>query len=125
MGLTRSFNNCGGDFDESGHLRGVLLRYRGSWIPYAPGSFDVEGFSEVIRGRKEVEVLSGVARVTEPFRDISGLPFRWENKRQTCCPLDLSRWAGSDGERGLPSYPSHDIEGCAGTGPVVRTNRGI
>lgn len=82
-GFDKEFQQLWGDFDGDGDLRGVLLRYRGSWIPYAPGPFDVEGFARVIRAGREAAVLSGIDRVTEPFRGMQGLPFRWENKRRT------------------------------------------
>lgn len=74
-GFDQKFQQLWGDFDGTGKLRGVLLRYRGSWIPRAPGSFDVEGFADVIRTGREVEMLSGIDRVTEAFQGFPVCPF--------------------------------------------------
>jgi hypothetical protein len=35
--------------DETGNLKAVLLRYYKSYIPYAQGDFDVEGFATLIQ----------------------------------------------------------------------------
>lgn len=92
-GFDQEFQQLWGDFDGTGQLRAVLLRYRGNWIPWAPGPFDVEGFAEVIRTGRETEMLSGIDRVTGAFRRIPGLPFRWDNRRQT----HFARFTDADG----------------------------
>ena len=37
-----------GDFAEDGEMRGILLKYDGNFIVYAPGEFDAKGFAEII-----------------------------------------------------------------------------
>lgn len=63
-GMATDFQQLWGDFDPTGRLRAVLLRYYGSLIPYAPGDFDVDGLAEIIREHRDrVVVFSGIERV--------------------------------------------------------------
>ncbi|MFD1426430.1 GNAT family N-acetyltransferase [Kroppenstedtia sanguinis] len=100
QGLNQEFQQFWGDFDTTGQLRGVLHRYRGNWISWAPEALDVEGFAEVISTGQEIEMLSGVDRVTEQFQGIPGLPFRWEKRRQThfACLTDVDGWGQMERE---------------------------
>ncbi|SDW25694.1 hypothetical protein SAMN05444487_10278 [Marininema mesophilum] len=82
-GMETNFQDFWGDFAEEGELKGVLLRYFGSWISYAPGDFDVDGFVAIMAAHKDRDVLSGIDYVTEKFRNYKELSFDWGKKRQT------------------------------------------
>ena len=117
-GFDQEFQQLWGDFDGTGQLRAVLLRYRGNWIPWAPGPFDVEGFAEVIRTGRETEMLSGIDRVTGAFRRISRFALSLgQPAADSFCPLHRRRRAEPAGERSFPAHPAHDLGRCAGPFP--------
>lgn len=67
-GLRTEFQELWGDFDAADRLQAVLLRYYGSFIPYAPGEFDVDGLAGVLLGQKErMTAFSGLDRIIRPF----------------------------------------------------------
>jgi predicted GNAT family acetyltransferase len=65
-GYEQPFQELWGDFTEDDLLRGVLLRYHDSFIPYTKETMDVEGFSEMMRKQKDVK-LSGKTSIAEQF----------------------------------------------------------
>jgi len=67
-GFEADFQDVWGDVDADGRLRGVLLRYFGSFIPYAPGEFDLDGFAGILRDHRDrMRALSGIERVVSRF----------------------------------------------------------
>lgn len=72
-GYETEFQDLWGDFDETGKLRAVLLRYFNSFIPYAKSDFDVRGFANLILSNPEEPVISGKSAVVEKFEHIIGL----------------------------------------------------
>jgi len=55
-----------GDFDDqTDELRAVLLRYYGSFIPYAKGDFDAAGFAALMKDNPLMNQLSGKREVIE------------------------------------------------------------
>jgi len=73
-GFEADFQELWGDFDAGGRLRAVLLRYYGSFIPYAPGEFDLDGLSDLVsRQRHRLQVFSGIERVVGRFERYPGL----------------------------------------------------
>lgn len=80
-GMHTDFQELWGDFNELGELRAVLLRFYDSYIPYAPGDFDVEGLAAVISDQGIIQMLSGMDSVTKAFRPV--LPLNWSKIRQT------------------------------------------
>ncbi|SER88464.1 hypothetical protein SAMN04487944_1123 [Gracilibacillus ureilyticus] len=62
-GYEQDFQKLWGDFDESGKLKAVLLKYEKNYIPYAADSFNAEGFAAIINEDPEFSMLSGL----EPF----------------------------------------------------------
>ncbi|MBM6616543.1 GNAT family N-acetyltransferase [Bacillus suaedaesalsae] len=49
FGYDKDFQELWGEFDELNQLKAVLLRFHQSWIPYANGVFDVDGFISIIK----------------------------------------------------------------------------
>ena len=70
MGLTIRFRKLWGDFVEDDELRGILLKYDGNFIVYAPGEFDAKGFAEIINHDEKYEFISGIEQIVvklEPY----------------------------------------------------------
>ncbi|BCB05353.1 GNAT family N-acetyltransferase [Bacillus sp. KH172YL63] len=70
FGYEQDFQKIWGDFDDEENLRGVLLKYRENFIPFAVGEFDAEGFASIINGTEDYGIMSGLKRVVsevEPF----------------------------------------------------------
>jgi len=73
-GFGQEFQQLWGDFEATGRLRAVLLRYYGSFIPYAPGEFELDGLAEVLIGHRDrITAFSGIDRVIRPFETYPGL----------------------------------------------------
>jgi uncharacterized protein len=68
FGYDSYFQELWGDFSTSGELRGVLLRFYNSYIPYGKDNFDLKGFIEII-GKDPEFKLSGVEKIVERFED--------------------------------------------------------
>ncbi|GLI85340.1 N-acetyltransferase [Rossellomorea marisflavi] len=70
FGYDQDFQKVWGDFTDEGVLRGVLLRYRENYIPYAPGGYDAEGFASIINQDDEFLYISGLKEIVsklDPF----------------------------------------------------------
>ncbi|WP_027409119.1 GNAT family N-acetyltransferase [Anoxybacteroides tepidamans] len=70
FGYEQDFQELWGDFDERGALRAVLLRFYDSYIPYAPGDFDIDGLAEIMRSTSGPVTLSGKAELVEKFESL-------------------------------------------------------
>ncbi|MED0656892.1 GNAT family N-acetyltransferase [Anoxybacillus ayderensis] len=73
FGYEQEFQELWGDFDENGRLRAVLLRFYDSYIPYAPGDFDIDGFAEVMRNASHPVRLSGKTELVAKFEALLSL----------------------------------------------------
>ncbi|MFM9281877.1 GNAT family N-acetyltransferase [Paenibacillus jiagnxiensis] len=73
FGFERDFQELWGEFDAAdGRLKAILLRYDGSYLPYAEGDFDVQGFAELVLSGKKKEMMSGSSYIVDRFaREIS------------------------------------------------------
>jgi uncharacterized protein len=91
FGYDADFQEIWGELDETGSLKAVLLRYYNSFIPYAQGDFDVEGFAALIRQTSDSSfILSGKSAIVEQFEQ--WLPLG--NKRVTYfCECDTDEYA--------------------------------
>ncbi|GLH62434.1 hypothetical protein [Parageobacillus sp. G301] len=49
FGYDADFQEIWGELDGTGRLKAALLRYYNSFIPYAQGDFNVEGFAVLIQ----------------------------------------------------------------------------
>jgi predicted GNAT family acetyltransferase len=66
FGYEQEFQKVWGDFDSAGNLRGVLLKYKGNYIPYAASEdFDAEGFASIISEDGDLQMLSGLKSVAQ------------------------------------------------------------
>jgi predicted GNAT family acetyltransferase len=66
FGYEQEFQKVWGDFDSAGCLRGVLLKYKGNYIPYAASEdFDAEGFASIISEDGDLQMLSGLKSVAQ------------------------------------------------------------
>ncbi|MGC5325343.1 GNAT family N-acetyltransferase [Brevibacillus sp. SYSU BS000544] len=79
FGYEQDFQELWGEYDEDGELRAVLLRYYHSYLPYAKGEFDVEGFVSIIQKDENAEILSGKKEVVERFGPY--LPFKKQKQQ--------------------------------------------
>lgn len=67
FGYDKDFQELWGEFDETNGLKAILLRFHQSWIPYAKGEFDVDGFISIIKehvDEKQV-MLSGKEEIVQ------------------------------------------------------------
>ena len=86
-GFDTDFQCLWGQFDTSGVLEGVLLKYRESYIPYfKKENFDTSDFSNIIKAAAKDKkiILSGKGDRVEPF--ISLLP-EYQVKKMFFCEL--------------------------------------
>ncbi|WP_379151774.1 GNAT family N-acetyltransferase [Paenibacillus sp. sgz5001063] len=64
FGFEQDFMELWGEFTEAdGKLIAVLLRFFGSFLPYADGPFDAAGFAALMKESKKFEMVSGSAKV--------------------------------------------------------------
>lgn len=88
-GFYSDFQDVWGDYDAKGKLRAVLLRYFGSFIPYAPGEFDLDGFVDILRGQGDrIKTFSGIDRVIRWFETYPDL-FPESAKKRTLFFVEL------------------------------------
>ncbi|MFC4410489.1 GNAT family N-acetyltransferase [Chungangia koreensis] len=64
-GFDSAIQKVWGDFDDTGKLRGVLLKYDQNYIPYAPAEYDAQGFAEIMNGDQDFTYLSGIEEIVE------------------------------------------------------------
>lgn len=62
-GFDNPIQKLWGDVTEDDQLRGVLLKYAGNFIVYAPGEFDAEGIAEIINLDEQYEFISGIEHI--------------------------------------------------------------
>ncbi|OKP96478.1 GNAT family N-acetyltransferase [Paenibacillus sp. P46E] len=64
FGFEQDFMELWGEFRENdGRLNAVLLRFFGSFLPYADGPFDAAGFAALMKRSQKFEMVSGSAKV--------------------------------------------------------------
>lgn len=69
-GFDHPLQQLWGDFTEQGHLRGVLLKYSGNYIPYGEVGYDAKGFADIINADDQFEYISGIESIVnemEPY----------------------------------------------------------
>ncbi|KIL45116.1 GNAT family N-acetyltransferase [Jeotgalibacillus soli] len=89
-GYETDFQKVWGEFNESGELVAVLLKYEENYIPFAPGDFDAKGFAEIISSDASFSMMSGLKEITEKIEPY--ISQKLKRKRQTyyakCTSLD-------------------------------------
>lgn len=73
FGYDTDFQELWGQFTEEHELRGVLLRFHDSFIPYAAESFSLEAFASKLHGGDSPVKISGKSEVVQQFEAISTL----------------------------------------------------
>ncbi|MEH7342546.1 GNAT family N-acetyltransferase [Bacillus sp. JJ1532] len=71
-GYEQEFQKLWGEFNESGELIAVLLKYEENYIPFAVESFNAEGFAEIMSNDSAFKMMSGLKDITEkiePYLD--------------------------------------------------------
>lgn len=66
FGYETDFQQIWGEWIND-ELTAVLLRYKGNFLPYAKGPFDVQGFAEIISNDEHFQILSGKEEIVEQF----------------------------------------------------------
>jgi len=67
FGYSSEFQEIWGEFDEQDSIKAVLLRFHQSFIPYAKGEFDTEGFVSIMKRYTQPISLSGKSDIVEKF----------------------------------------------------------
>ncbi|WP_238537527.1 GNAT family N-acetyltransferase [Sporolactobacillus vineae] len=72
-----------GDFDQDDHLRSMLLRFAGNFIPYArdPKQFDGEAWARQIEQTGRLKMISGLKELTDKLTPFITRP---EKQRKLC-----------------------------------------
>ncbi|WP_187355440.1 GNAT family N-acetyltransferase [Paenibacillus tengchongensis] len=132
-GFSQEFMEVWGETEgEDGPLKAVLLRYYSSYLPYARGPFNVEGFAALIGANTKAEMISGSAQVAEAFRGqfnfrlqkqmhFSELAAMTEEVGQACRNTQITvKKAGIDDVEAICAL-TDIIEEFAGSGGGMRT----
>ncbi|MGG1400929.1 GNAT family N-acetyltransferase [Bacillus salipaludis] len=80
-GYEQEFQKLWGDFNESGELIAVLLKYEENYIPFATEAFNANGFAEIMSKDPAFKMMSGLKEITEQMEPY--LPQPYKRKRQT------------------------------------------
>lgn len=64
FGMETDFQKVWGQFNEANELVAVLLNYHSSYLPYAEGTYDAEGFASIINADPNFKAMSGLKDVT-------------------------------------------------------------
>ncbi|PLS17915.1 GNAT family N-acetyltransferase [Bacillus sp. M6-12] len=73
FGYESDFQELWAQFSEEDEITAVLLKFYNSFIPYAKGDFDAEGFADIIRSYGDTAALSGKKEIVERFEKLEGL----------------------------------------------------
>lgn len=80
-GYDQKFQKLWGEFNNSGELIAVLLKYEENYIPFATESFNAEGFAEIISNDPAFKFMSGLKEITEKIEPY--IDKQLKTKRQT------------------------------------------
>jgi uncharacterized protein len=67
FGYSSDFQELWAEFDKQNGIKAVLLRYHTSFIPYAKGEFDINGFVSIMKQYNQPISLSGKSDIVEKF----------------------------------------------------------
>ncbi|MFZ7944100.1 GNAT family N-acetyltransferase [Neobacillus sp. 19] len=67
FGYSSEFQEIWAEFDEENMIKAVILRFHQSFIPYAKGEFDTEGFVTIMKQYNQPILLSGKSDIVEQF----------------------------------------------------------
>ncbi len=70
FGYDIDFQELWAEYDENNEMIAVMLRFFSSYIPYAKGAFNVQGFANIIKEDQLFNEFSGKAAIAEQFEDL-------------------------------------------------------
>ncbi|WP_160725791.1 GNAT family N-acetyltransferase [Bacillus sp. USDA818B3_A] len=79
-GYDQDFQKLWGEFNESGELIAVLLKFEENYIPFAPGTFNARGFAEIMSSDSSFKMMSGLKEITAQIEPCLSQPCK--RKRQ-------------------------------------------
>ncbi|PLS01884.1 GNAT family N-acetyltransferase [Neobacillus cucumis] len=79
-GYEQEFQMLWGEFNESGELIAVLLKFEENYIPFASGSFNARTFAEIMYSDPSFKMLSGLKEITKQIELYLNQPYK--RKRQ-------------------------------------------
>lgn len=65
FGFEQDFQKLWGEFNSSGQLMAILLKYRSNYICYSEEKFDSKGFASIINRDPDFHELSGLKSITD------------------------------------------------------------
>lgn len=80
-GYDQEFQKVWGEFNDSGELIAVLLKYQENYIPFATNSFNAKEFAEIMSNDPDFKFMSGLKEITEKIEPF--LNKQLKTKRQT------------------------------------------
>ena len=80
-GYEQDFQKIWGEFNKSGELIAVLLKYEENYIPFALEPFDAKGFAEIMSDDPAFKMMSGLKEITKEIEPFLKQPLK--SKRQT------------------------------------------
>lgn len=101
FGYDQPFQKIWGQFEDD-KLIAVLLKYEGNYIPYAQGTFDVNGFADIINADQQMTELSGLKYLTDQLEPLV-------NKQ----PIKKQELYYAKCTKLQPIYEAADLEGVA------------
>lgn len=93
FGYDADFQTLWGQFNDSGELIAVLLKFENNYIPYAKGQFDVKEFANIINSDQNMRELSGLKEIVEQLAPHITRKLRSENSfyYAKCHKLNLNK----------------------------------
>ncbi|MGJ7912544.1 GNAT family N-acetyltransferase [Neobacillus sp. LXY-1] len=73
FGYSSEFQELWAEFDAENNIKAVMLRFHQSFIPYAKGEFDIDGFAAIMKQYIQPISLSGKSDIVEKFEGYEGL----------------------------------------------------
>jgi uncharacterized protein len=80
-GFEQEFQKVWGEFNESGELVAILLKFEENYIPFAAASFNAKGFADIISNDPTFKMMSGLKEFTEQIEPF--LKQQLKKKRQS------------------------------------------
>ncbi|MEH7119369.1 GNAT family N-acetyltransferase [Neobacillus vireti] len=91
-GYEQEFQKVWGEFNESGELIAVLLKFEENYIPFAAESFNAHNFAEIMINDPSFKMMSGLKEITEQIEPFLNQPYK--RKRQLyyakCTDLNIN-----------------------------------
>lgn len=80
-GYKQEFQKVWGEFNESGEIVAILLKFEENYIPFAAGLFNAKGFADIMSNDPNFKMMSGLKEFTEQIEPF--LKQQLKKKRQS------------------------------------------